>query len=198
MSWEEMSKSQTICPCGKGHIMQKHYGDDWNRFEDGPVVIECEDCKKKYKVEKETHSGRLNSDGFWNQYFLLPIDYPEYNGPSESVTYGLSANSHWNFTGWLIEHFTEEELLSAEEQLHTVKSSARLTGNAVDICKEHRRALKTVKVSAIRTSVEKAMSAYPSYVGNKKQREEVKKREEEARNIYREEKRKHRIAINFQ
>ena len=51
MSWEEMSTSQTVCPCGKGYITQKHYGDDWNRFKDDPIVIECEECKKKYKVE---------------------------------------------------------------------------------------------------------------------------------------------------
>lgn len=24
MSWEEMSTSQTVCPCGKGYITQKH------------------------------------------------------------------------------------------------------------------------------------------------------------------------------
>ena len=38
MSWEEMSTSQAVCPCGKGYITQKHYGDDWNRFKDGPVT----------------------------------------------------------------------------------------------------------------------------------------------------------------
>lgn len=53
MSWEEMSTSQTVCPCGKGKITQKSYGDDWNRYQDGPVIIECEECAKKYKVEEE-------------------------------------------------------------------------------------------------------------------------------------------------
>ena len=51
MSWEEEETSQTVCPCGNGRITQKHYSDDWGRFEDGPVVIECEDCNKKYKVK---------------------------------------------------------------------------------------------------------------------------------------------------
>ena len=72
MSWEEMSTSQTVCPCGKGYITQKHYGDDWNRFKDGPIVIECEECKKKYKVEEVNHYGMLTSDGSWSEYFLLP------------------------------------------------------------------------------------------------------------------------------
>lgn len=42
MSWEEEETSQTVCPCGNGRITQKHYSDDWGRFKDGPVVIECE------------------------------------------------------------------------------------------------------------------------------------------------------------
>ena len=51
MSWEEMYTCSTICPCGKGKITQASYGDDWNRYKDGPVVIECEECAKKYRVE---------------------------------------------------------------------------------------------------------------------------------------------------
>ena len=181
MSWEEMSTSQTVCPCGKGYITQKHYGDDWNRFKDGPVVIECEDCKKKFKVEEVNHYRMLTSDGF----------------PSETATYGSSANPNWDFTGWLIQHFTEAELEETEEQLHVVKASSKLTGNAAYICKEHKSALKTVRVSAILASVERALSAYPEYVGNKQQREEIRKQEEIAHADYYEEKVKHRIAIRL-
>ena len=64
MSWEEEETSQPVCPCGNGRITQKHYSDDWGRFEDGPVVIECEDCNKKYKVKEEQHYGRLASYNF--------------------------------------------------------------------------------------------------------------------------------------
>lgn len=83
MSWEETGISQTVCPCGKGYITQKHYGDDWNRFEDGQVIIECEECAKKYKTETITHYARLSSDGSWSEYFLTPKDYPAYSGTSE-------------------------------------------------------------------------------------------------------------------
>lgn len=41
-----------------------HYGDDWNRYKDGSVVIECEECAKKYKVEEVSHHGLLASDGY--------------------------------------------------------------------------------------------------------------------------------------
>lgn len=47
MSWEEMYTRSTVCPCGKGRITQKTYGDDWNRYEEGVVDIECEECVKK-------------------------------------------------------------------------------------------------------------------------------------------------------
>lgn len=197
MSWEEMSTSKIVCPCGKGYITQKHFSDDWNRFEDGPVIIECEDCNKKYKVESIKHNGMLISDGSWEEYFLLPKDYPNYNGPSEIATYGVGANSYYDFTGWLIEHFSVNELREAEEQLHMAKSSSRLTGNAAYICKEHKRALKTVKVSSILASVVKAIAIYPDYVGNKQQREEVRKREATARIIYNSEKTEHQIAIRL-
>ena len=49
MSWEEMYTCSATCPCGKGRITQTTYGDDWNRYEDGPVVIECEECAKECK-----------------------------------------------------------------------------------------------------------------------------------------------------
>ena len=75
MSWEEMSTSQTVCPCGKGKITQKSYGDDWNRYQDGPVIIECEECAKKYKVEEVMHRGMLTSDGSWSEYFLLLLHF---------------------------------------------------------------------------------------------------------------------------
>ena len=48
MSWEEMYTEETTCPCGEGRIKQIVYGDDWNRYLNGPVVIECEKCSKRY------------------------------------------------------------------------------------------------------------------------------------------------------
>ena len=139
----------------------------------------------------------LTSDGSWSKYFLLPKDYPKYDGPSETAIYGSSANPNWDFTGWLIQHFTEAELEETEEQLHVVKVSSKLTGNAAYICKEHKSALKTVRISAILASVERALSAYPEYVGNKQQREEIRKQEEIAHADYYEEKVKHRISIRL-
>lgn len=198
MSWEEMSASQTVCPCGKGHIKQRHYGDDWNRFEDDSIIIECEECNNKYEVEEVTNQGMISSDGFWSEYFLIPKDYSRYDGPSETDTYGILANPNWDFTGWLIQNFSEAELKKVKKQLIVVKSSSKLTGKASYICKEHKRALKSVRMSAILNSIERALSAYPGYVGNKKQRAEIRKQEKIALNNYWKEKKKHSILINLQ
>lgn len=42
MSWEEMSRKRIKCPCGRGTISQASYMDDWNRWEDGPIEVECD------------------------------------------------------------------------------------------------------------------------------------------------------------
>lgn len=57
--------------------------------------------------------------------------------------------------------------------------------------------MKNVKVSAILTSVEKALSVYSGYVGNKTQREKVKIEENAARTVYYEGRRKKRIPISL-
>ena len=198
MSWEEMYTRSTNCPCGKGKISQTTYGDDWNRYEDGSVVIECEKCNNEFKVEEVTHSRLLASDGSCSEYFLIPKDYPDYNEPNESKTYGVQANPFWNFTGWLIENYTEDELKLVKKQLQQVKASTSLTGNASSICYIHKKAKKTVKVNAILESVEKALCEYSSYSGNKTQREKIRIEEENARTVYLEGKKKKRIPINLE
>lgn len=197
MSWEEMWTYKTTCPCGKGYITQKCYGDDWNRFKDGPVTIECKECNQKFKVEEIIHHRLRVSDEDWSEYFLLPKNYPEYDGPSVSKTYGSGADPYRDFTGWLIENFTEDELRKVEEQLHVIKASSRLTGDAAYICKRHKEVLKTVKVSSILASVEKADIAYSNYVGNKLQREIIRKQEEDTRTVYDNKKAKYRVKIKL-
>lgn len=198
MSWEEMYTCSATCLCGKGRITQTTYGDDWNRYEDGPVVIECEECAKKYKIEEEAHRGLLASDGSWSTYYLTPKDYPDYEGPKESDLYPAALNQYQNFQVWLIENFTEDQLRKVMTQLKNTTSSARLTGIAVDIREAHKKAKKTVRVSEIAKTVEAALEKYPEHVGNKIQREEIRKRESDARKVYIKEKRKHQIVINLQ
>lgn len=198
MSWEEMYTYSATCPCGKGKITQTSYGDDWNRYKDGPVMIECEECAKKYKVEEVTHHGLLTSDGSWSTYYLTPKDYPDYEGAKESDLYPAPLNQYQNFSVWLIENFTEDELVDVLAQLKNTTSSTKLTGIAAGIRDVHKKAKKTVRVGEIIKTVESAIEQYPEHVGNKIQREEIRKQESDARAAYIKEKRKHQTIIDLQ
>lgn len=198
MSWEEMYACSATCPCGKGKITQKSYGDDWNRYQEGSVVIECEECAKKYKVEEVTHRGMLTSDGSWSTYYLTPIDYPDYEGPKESDLYPATRNQYQDFPVWLIENYTEDELRGVLDQLKNTTSSAKLIGIAAGIREAHKKAKKTVRVGEIAKTVEAALEKYPEHVGNKIQREEIRKKESDGRAAYIKEKRKHQTVIVLQ
>ena len=54
-----------------------------------------------------------------------------------------------------------------------------------------------MKVSSILASVEKADIAYSNYVGNKLQREIIRKQEEDARTVYDNKKAKYRVKIKL-
>ena len=172
--------------------------DDWNRYKDGPVLIECDECAKKYKVEEVTHHGLLASDGSWSTYYLTPIDYPDYEGPKESDLYPATRNQYQDFHVWLIENYTEDELRGVLDQLKNTTSSAKLTGVAVGIREAHKKARKTVRVGEIAKTVEEALEKYPGHVGNKIQREEIRKKESDGRAAYIKEKRKHQTVIGLQ
>ena len=198
MSWEEMYTRLAICPCGNGKITQTSYGDDWNRYQDGPITIECKECAKKYRIEEAVHRGLLTSDGSWSAYYLTPIDYPDYEGPKESDLYPAAVSQYQDFSVWLIENYTEDELRDVLEQLKNTTSSAMLTGIAVGICKAHKKAKKTVRVSEIKKTIETAVEKYPKHNGNKMQREEIRKKESDGRAAYKKEKRKYQTIIDLQ
>lgn len=198
MSWEEMYTYKATCPCGKGKIIQKHYGDDWNRFQDGPVVIECEECAGKYTVEEVVHSRLLTSDGDWSSYYLTPKDYPPYTGISESSIFPPPANEYADYPAWLIENYTEDELKHVLLQLRNTTSSVKLSGIAAQICKSHKKAKNTVRVSEIMKSVEAALDRYPKHNGTKSQRDRIREQAEGEQAEYTTEKQKHQILINFE
>ena len=197
MGWEEIRTSVSVCPCGKGKITQKHFGDDWNRYQDGPVIIECETCSKKYKVEEIIHQGLITTDGSWSTYFLVPANYPEYKGISESKEYPQLVNQYDDFSAWLIENYTEDVLHNVLVQLQTTNSSKMLQGTAAKIRESHRKALGTVRISEMTITVEEALKRYSSYNGTKEQRDIVRKQEAFGLSEYMKEKQKHIIKIDF-
>ena len=112
--------------------------------------------------------------------------------------YPAALNQYENFPVWLIENFTEQELRGVLVQLKNTTSSAKLTGIAAGIRETHRKVKKTVRVSEITKTVEAALEKYPDHVGNKLQREEIRKKESDARDAYIKEKRKHQTVIDLQ
>lgn len=78
------------------------------------------------------------------------------------------------------------------------KISAKLTGIAAGVREAHRKAKKTVRVGEITKTVEAVLKKYPDHVGNKLQREEIRKKESYARDAYIKEKRKHQTVIDLQ
>ena len=50
MSWELDYTLKTRCPCGKGYLEQKQFSDDWNRIRVDPIIINCDSCKKQYRI----------------------------------------------------------------------------------------------------------------------------------------------------
>lgn len=82
-------------------------------------------------------------------------------------------------------------------QLKNTTSSAKLTGIAAGIREAHKKAKKTVRVGEITKTVEAALEKYPDHVGNKLQREEIRKKESDARDAYIKEKAKHQTVIDL-
>lgn len=198
MSWEEMYTKTIPCLCGKGHIMQKSYGDDWNRFEDGPVIIECEDCKNKYVVEEEHHYGMMRSDGDWTIYYLTPISYPVYSGIRMRDVYPQSINIfNMTFIEYLVKSYTFEQLQEALIEIEKKGAASRLIGIARKIREDHKRRFHSVKIASIMPFVKQAITNYSKYEDNGDNRAKIMKQEQEELSAYNTEKRKHQIRIDL-
>lgn len=199
MSWEEMSTTRIPCPCGKGTISQAHYGDDWNRFKNGQVLIECEECRKKYKVESEYHQSYHPGHGSWTKYYLTPVEYPPYAGIRENDIYGPPHTNIYDtaFEDYLIEHYSLSDLETATDEYREKCSSSKVFGVAKQICKDHKRFFNSVKVSLIVEKLEIAIEQYRTYRGSYDQRIIVRQQESKEREEYQREKRKHQIKLDL-
>ena len=199
MSWEETGITKVACPCGKGIISQKHYGDDWNRVNDGEVVIKCEDCKKRYRIEREDQQSYHPGHGDLTIYYLTPIEYPPYTGVCENHIYGTLHNNIYeiSFSDYLIERYPLCNLKTALTEYIEKRSSSKVSGIAAQICKEHKRFFNSVKVTSIIEKLEEAINRYSTYQGSYEQRMIVQNQEKKERAEYMREKRKHQIRLKL-
>lgn len=196
MSWEEMCTSTTPCPCGKGTISQAHYADDWNRYKDGEVIINCEECNKRYRIEGEVHYTSKGES--YTTYYLTPKDYPVYDGIQESKVWGSLHNiDSIPFYEYLMENYSFVDLCSALNEYREKGNSAKVTGIARNIRDEHNRVFKSVRVSLIEEKIQTAILQYKEYQGTYEQRILTRMQEKSERKAYEAEKRKHQIKIIF-
>lgn len=186
------------CACGRGKITQTEYGDDWNRYEYGPVKIECEECQKKYKIETVSHAGLLKSDGIWSNYYLVPIDYPDYDGITLEKVYPSDVSLYTiPFDEYLIKSYSYIHLQSSLEDMIENKALSRIKGDAIRICREHQKIFKTARVSIVLPKVEIALAHYNKYKDNYDNRAIIAAEEKKERKAYFEEKMRHAIRIKF-
>ena len=199
MSWEEVEEKRVVCPCGKGFISQKIYGDDWNRIKNGAVVIECEDCKAKYIVESKDHSSHFSWDGNWTEYFLTPIDYPPYSGIEETDIFGPIHNNlnEISFVDFIIERFSQDDLIQAKKEYVKIHNSSKVSGIAKKIRKAHKMFFNSVKCASIIAQLETAINQYASYLGSYDRRLPIRERETKERREYEIEKKKHQIRLDL-
>lgn len=143
----------------------------------------------------ELENYHLQEDALDKLFFTL---CPGNTDMSDILLKVAALNQYQDFPVWLIENYTEDELRGVLAQLENTTSSTKLTGIAAGIRESHRKAKKTVCVGEIKKTVEAALEKYLNHAGNKIQRDEIRKKESDARDAYIKEKRKHQTVIYLQ
>lgn len=201
MSWEKINTRHVPCPCEKGILSQDIYEDDWKRTEEGPVIIECKECREKYKVEKEYYKSLKSHRGDWTNYWLVPNNYPEYNGVSVKKVYPTKTEMYnmvqRDFVEYLIITYDFNELIEARNNMTQNKAFDKIRGIARIIAKEYKRQFKSQNVKDMLVFVEKAITLYKMYEGNHENRKIVEEKEKQEYAAYLEEKKKHIIPVIF-
>lgn len=199
MGWEKMNTLHSSCPCGKGILSQDIYEDDWNRREEKNVVIECEECRKKYSVEKQYYKRLKSHYGERTNYWLVPINYPEYAGVSVEKVYPTKTKMYnmleRDFVEYLIITYDYKELVEAKNNMTLNKAYAKIGGTAKKIAKEYRQQYKSQNVMNMLEFVERAIALYRMYEGNHENRIIVEEKEKQEYTAYLEEKEKHIIPV---
>lgn len=147
---------------------------------------------KKYQVVREV-TGRCHPGHEREAAYLIPINYPLYNGPSEEAKYGPKTASTNDFVVWLIENEMKSALVDAKEALVACGNCSRVKGIAARVVENRRRLLKSARVKVIAKEIDSALERYDAYVGNAEQREALRVIEQAERAKY--EERRHRAMI---
>ena len=162
------------CPCGKGKVSRGLWKNQWGKTGE-TISIECADCAEKYKtyiMEKGLFLLVPKEVPIDYQGYVMEDDYP-YSKPYTTTRFDL----------YLIENYTRDELLETLRDITENKSSKKLvTEVANKLVDEFGRNKGSKKMKLVKETINEALSQYESYqYGNKEQRIEAKKIENENR-----------------
>lgn len=153
MSYELDNKIKYKCPCGRGHIIEANYSNDWFQYRE-EYEIECSNCCGKYHIETV---GYTKPDGEYRSMpYLVPI------GESLHYSSGGSYNIiNTPFFEQLAMLNTKNDLEQAYEVLKNSKYYSRLEDSmAIKVCNQSKRVLKTVKIKTILPYVKESIDEY--------------------------------------
>lgn len=199
MSWEEMKTWRASCPCGNGSITQSEYGDDWNCYKTGSIIIRCPVCSKLYKVVHIAPISGMSLEDCYITDFLVPNDYPEYSGIKQKEVYPQPTSiNNLSFSDYLVKNYEYDLLIHVAEQIERIGAYARLSGTAKEICRTYKDKYGTGRLSVILPHVKQALATYSKFDDNKHNRNLVEAQEKEQFNHYCIEKRKNAYPIRFE
>lgn len=180
MSWECMNVREKPCPCGNGIISRESFMDDWNRTMEGPIIIECEECKKIYDV----------CGGY-----LVPKNYPKYNGFIANKKSVEELNILFDkFVLKLIKDFNKSEI---EELLYKSQNYKRTRNIGCGIHNLGIQYFGKEDIDMVRKGMENAVQNYDYVKGIYNNYDNELKEEYNSYAKYYKERNKHSIGVNL-
>lgn len=158
MSWDTDYKRER-CPCGKGYLVQEIRSNDWNQYEKGTPYIECEECKKKYKViSLYFYQPKWKDDGI--AYYLIPKDFedPNYENKYRSMCPWSFASR--DFPKFLICSYSESNLKDALNELNQISNCSLADGILSEVAKDRKRYLRSCKKVDLMADLKQALEKY--------------------------------------
>jgi hypothetical protein len=163
MSWDSRIVS-VKCLCGNGTIDQEISDDDWGRSREGFPIINCNECKKKYKIIEIRHHSYKPMRGDYVAYYAVPLSFNEtipfittYKEPELDALIA-------NFPLMLVVKEPLGFLKELSEELKNVTNVSSLKDlRTRDLINWRKRYLHSCKTADLKTDVEDAIVRYNSF-----------------------------------
>lgn len=165
MSWDADYRREKS-PCGKGFVVQEERSNDWGQYEEGVPYIECDECKKKYKVVS-IHFFEPAWKGNGTAYYLVPIDFTDdAQYEHEYASINPYAFARTNFPKYLVCSFSLVDLKDAADELGQITNCSMAKGALSCVVKDRKSYLRSCKKADLQKDLEQAIAEYyggPNY-----------------------------------